>query len=128
MAISAGPLFKFNPSISFIVNFDPSRDPDARENLDKTWKKLSKGGKELMPLQEYPFSKWFGWIEDKFGLSWQLMLTNPEGEERPLIIPALMFTGKKAGRAEDAINFYLSVFRHTKKGSMIRYSKDHGTE
>ena len=52
MAISAGPLFKFNPSISFIVNFDPSRDPNARENLDKAWKKLSEGGKALMPLQE----------------------------------------------------------------------------
>ena len=49
MAISAGPLFKFNPSISFIVNFDPSRDPKARENLDKAWGKLSEGGKALMP-------------------------------------------------------------------------------
>ena len=77
-----------------------------------------------MPLQEYPFSKWFGWVEDKFGLSWQLMLTNPEGEERPLITPALMFTGEKAGHAEEAINFYLSVFRNTKKGSMIHYSQD----
>lgn len=123
MAMSAGPLFKFNPSLSFMVNFDPSRDPDARENLDKAWGMLSEGGKALMPLQEYPFSKRFGWIEDKYGLSWQLILTNPEGEERPFIIPALMFTGEKAGHAEDALNFYLSVFRHAKKGSMIRFPK-----
>ena len=123
MAINAGPLFKFNPATSFMVNFDPSRDPNARENLDKAWGKLSEGGKALMPLQEYPFSKRFGWIEDKYGLSWQLILTNPEGEERPFIIPALMFAGKKAGQAEDAINFYLSVFKRTKKGSILRFSK-----
>jgi predicted 3-demethylubiquinone-9 3-methyltransferase (glyoxalase superfamily) len=128
MAISAGPLFKFNPSISFIVNFDPSRDPNARENLDKVWGKLSEGGKALMPLQEYPFSKWFGWIEDKYGLSWQLMLTNPGGEERPFIIPALMFIRENLGHAEEAINFYLSVFKNTKMGSMMRYSKEMAPE
>ena len=106
-----------------MVNFDPSRDPNARENLDKAWGKLSEGGKALMPLQEYPFSKRFGWVEDKYGLSWQLILTNPEGEERPFIIPALMFAGKKAGQAEDALNFYLSVFKRTKKGSILRFPK-----
>jgi len=76
-----------------------------------------------MPLQEYDFSKRFGWIEDKFGLSWEVMLTNPEGEERPFITPALMFAGEKAGRAEEAINFYLSVFENAKMGSMHRYPK-----
>ena len=123
MAINAGPLFTFNPAISFMVNFDPSRDPNARENLDKAWEKLSEGGKALMPLQEYPFSKRFGWIEDKYGLSWQLILMNPDGEERPFIIPALMFAGKKAGQAEDALSFYLSVFKRTKMGSILRFQK-----
>jgi len=123
MAINAGPLFKFNPSISFIVNFDPSRDPNARDSLNQAWGKLSEGGTALMPLQEYPFSKWFGWIQDKYGLSWQLMLTDPEGEVRPLITPSLMFAGKKAGSAEKALNFYLSVFRNARQGSLIRFTK-----
>src|SRR3989338_6968065 len=57
MAISAGPLFTINPCISFMLNFDPSTDKDARKNLDALWEKLSDGGKPLMPLQEYPFSK-----------------------------------------------------------------------
>ena len=121
MAISAGPLFKFNPSVSFILNFDPSVDQNAQENLDKTWEKLSENGKGLMPLQEYPFSQWFGWIEDKYGISWQLMLTDPEGEPRPFITPALMFAGKKAGLAEEAAKFYLSVFKDSKMGSMVRH-------
>src|SRR4051812_13927391 len=60
MAISAGPIFKPNPSISFMVNFDPSKDKQARENLDAVWGKLSEGGKALMPLDKYPFSERYG--------------------------------------------------------------------
>jgi predicted 3-demethylubiquinone-9 3-methyltransferase (glyoxalase superfamily) len=121
MAISAGPLFKFNPSVSFIVNFDPSRDRNAGENIDSLWQRLSQGGTVLMPLDKYPFSEHYGWIQDKYGLSWQLILSDPSGEERPFIVPSLMFVGNVAGRAEEAINFYLSVFRNSKMGAIQRY-------
>ncbi len=121
MAISAGPRFKFNPSVSFFVNFDPSRDSDARNNLDRMWERLSEGGSALMPLDKYPFSERFGWVQDKYGLSWQLILTNPEGEERPFIIPSLMFVGDVTGRAEEAINHYLSVFKNSKLGAIAHY-------
>jgi predicted 3-demethylubiquinone-9 3-methyltransferase (glyoxalase superfamily) len=121
MAISAGPLFKFNPSVSFFVNFDPSRDQDARNNLDTLWERLSQGGTALMPLDKYPFSEHYGWVQDKYGLSWQLILTDPEGEERPFIVPSLMFVGDVAGRAEEAINHYLSVFKNSKIGAIIHY-------
>lgn len=123
MAISAGPLFKFNPSVSFMVNFDPSRDTNARKNLDTLWEKLSQGGKALMPLQEYPFSKWYGWIQDTYGLSWQLILTDPKGEERPFIVPSIMFVGPVAGKAEEATDFYISVFKNAKRGQIARYGK-----
>jgi predicted 3-demethylubiquinone-9 3-methyltransferase (glyoxalase superfamily) len=121
MAISAGPEFKFNPSVSFIVNFDPSRDKEARRNIDVLWDGLSEGGTILMPLDKYPFSERYGWVQDKFGLSWQLILTNPAGEERPFIIPSLLFVGEVAGRAEEAINFYLSVFRNSRMGAIMRF-------
>jgi predicted 3-demethylubiquinone-9 3-methyltransferase (glyoxalase superfamily) len=124
MAISAGPLFKFNPSISFILNFDPSRDKHARDNLDELWEKLSAGGTPLMPLDKYPFSERYGWIQDKYGLSWQLILTNPDGEPRPFITPSLMFVGKVCGKAEEAINFYISVFKNSKRGITARYPRD----
>jgi predicted 3-demethylubiquinone-9 3-methyltransferase (glyoxalase superfamily) len=123
MAISAGPLFKFNPSVSFILNFDPSRDKNARENLDRVWAKLSQGGTALMPLDKYPFSDRYGWIQDKYGLSWQLILSNPDGEERPFITPSLMFVGAVCGKAEEASDFYLSVFKNTKRGMIARYPK-----
>lgn len=121
MAISAGPYFKPNPSISFMLNFDPSKDGKAEENLNALWDKLSEGGKALMPLQEYPFSKRYGWIEDRFGVSWQLILTSPDGEERPFIIPSLLFVGDAYGKAEDAANHYLSVFKDAKMGTVARY-------
>jgi predicted 3-demethylubiquinone-9 3-methyltransferase (glyoxalase superfamily) len=121
MGISAGPLFKFNPSVSFFLNFDPSRDPEARNNLDRIWERLSEGGTALMPLDKYPFSERFGWVQDKYGLSWQLILSDPEGEERPFIVPSLMFVGEVAGRAEEAMNHYLSVFKNSKPGAIARY-------
>jgi predicted 3-demethylubiquinone-9 3-methyltransferase (glyoxalase superfamily) len=121
MSISAGPYFTFNPSISFMLNFDPSQDAQAREHLDATWDQLSSGGTPLMPLDKYPFSERYGWIQDKYGLTWQLILSNPAGEPRPFIVPSLMFTGAGAGRAEEAINFYTSVFRDAKRGNLARY-------
>lgn len=121
MSISAGPLFKLNPSISFMVNFDPSQDKEAKTKIDTMWAKLLEGGKALMPLDKYPFSEHYGWVQDKYGLSWQLILTNPAGEKRPPIIPSLMFTKNVCGKAEEATDFYLSVFKNTKRGTIARY-------
>lgn len=126
MAISAGPYFRINPSISFMLNFDPSCMPDARGALDGLWEKLMDGGKALMELQEYPFSKRYGWVQDKFGVSWQLILTDPEGEPRPFIVPALLFTNERSGKAEEATDFYLSVFKDAKRGAIARYGADTG--
>lgn len=115
MAISAGPLFKFNPSISFIIGFE------KKEELDALWNKLIAGGKALMPLSKYPFSEHYGWVQDKYGLSWQLILTKPEREDRPRIVTSLLFVGPMCGKAEEAIRFYLSVFKDSKKGTEVRY-------
>lgn len=130
MSISAGPLFTFNPSVSFMVNFDPlsfkgsSPEKEARKKIDDIWAKLVDGGTVLMPIDQYPFSERYGWLQDKYGVSWQLILTNPDGDPRPAIIPAIMFVGKNAGRAEEAINFYLSVFKDSKIGQVYRYGAD----
>lgn len=121
MAISAGPMFTLNPSISFFVNFDPSRINQVRKNLDTLWKKLLEGGTALMPLQEYPFSKRYGWVQDRYGLSWQLILTDPTGDPRPDIIPSLLFVGDVCGKAEEATDYYLSVFRNSRRGELARY-------
>ena len=58
--------FTFTPSISLFVQCE------TEEEINGLFKKLSDGGEVLMPLDEYPFSEKFGWVEDKFGVSWQL--------------------------------------------------------
>ncbi len=114
--ISAGPLFKLNPSISFLVACKTT------EEVDAIWSALSKGGKALMDLGKYPFSERYGWIQDKYGLSWQLMLsTNRINRQR--IVPTLMFVGKVAGKAEEAINFYTTVFHNASINDIMRYVK-----
>lgn len=121
MAISAGPLFRFNPSVSFIVNHDPSRDGEARAHLDALWDALADGGLVRMPLDAYPFSPRYGWVEDRYGVNWQLILSDPEGEPRPFIVPALLFTGEVAGKAEEAGAFYRSVFPDSRPGRLLRW-------
>lgn len=115
MAISAGPLFKFNPSISFHVKCK------TKDEVDAMWEKLSERGTVLMELGAYPFSERYGWLQDKYGLSWQVMFI---GDRMPKqrITPTLMFVGDVCGKAEEAINFYASVFHNAKVGDILRYS------
>lgn len=120
-ATNGGPIASFNASMSIMVNFDPSQDKDALKRIDEIWAKLSEGGKALMPLDKYPFSERFGWIEDKYGFSWQLMYTKPEGDERPLIVPALFYISDECEKAEAATDYYLSVFKDSKRGSIMRH-------
>ncbi len=60
--------FTFTPSISFYVTFQ------TEVEIDKAFARLADGGMVLMPLDAYPFSPRFGWVQDKFGVSWQLSL------------------------------------------------------
>jgi len=112
--ISAGPLFKFTPAVSFIVACQ------TKEEVDTLWRELSKGGSVLMPLDQYPFSERYGWTTDRYGLSWPLMFVSGR-ENTQKITPMLMFTGNNAGKAEEAIRFYASVFRNAKVNDVFRY-------
>ena len=114
--ISAGPLFKFNPSVSFLVACS------TKDEVDELWKKLSEGGTALMDLGEYPFSEKYGWVQDKYGLSWQIMFMG-DHKIKQRIIPTLIFVGKQNGKAEEATNFYSSVFGNSRVGDILRYSK-----
>lgn len=116
-AISAGPYFKFNPSISLMVACN------SIEEVNTKWKALSEGGTELMPLGEYPFSKWYGWIQDRYGLSWQLMLID-NGQAVQKITPNMLFSNDACGKAEEAVKFYAEVFENSQIGIISKYAKD----
>lgn len=114
MAISAGPLFRFNPSASFRLNCT------TVEEVDELWAALAQGGTTLMPLGSYPFSDRYGWTEDRYGLSWQVMHAG-DGEVAQRITPALMFVGEVCGKAEEAVDFYTSVLPESQVGDVLRY-------
>jgi predicted 3-demethylubiquinone-9 3-methyltransferase (glyoxalase superfamily) len=100
-AINGGPIFKFNQSISFYVTCK------SHKEIDEFWNKLLPGGNILMTLNKYPFSDKYGWIQDKYGISWQFIL----GENKQKIAPCLMFCGKHQGEAKEAINYYTALFK-----------------
>lgn len=111
VALNGGPQFKFTPAISFFAGCE------TEEEIDQLWGKLSAGGEILMPLQKYPFSDKFGWINDRFGVSWQLNLAGSAQK----ITPFLMFVGDQHGKAEEAMNSYISLFKSSGINSIERY-------
>ncbi|MEH7116300.1 VOC family protein [Neobacillus vireti] len=60
--------FSFTPSFSIFVTCD------TEEEINHLYQKLLDGGQALMPIGDYGFSKRFGWLNDRFGVSWQLNL------------------------------------------------------
>jgi predicted 3-demethylubiquinone-9 3-methyltransferase (glyoxalase superfamily) len=116
MGISAGPLFKFNPSVSFHVKCR------TKEEVDAIWQVLSDGGAALVPLGTYPWSERYGWLRDRYGLSWQIIYTG-SSQISQRVTPVMMFVGKVCGKAEEAIKFYHSVFRNAKVDNLLRYGK-----
>ena len=120
-AINADDTFTPTPAISMMLNFDPKYNKKAQTELEEIWEKLEAGGNVLMPLDNYPFSERYGWVQDKYGFSWQLILTDPEGEDRPFIIPALLFITDSGMVAEEATEFYMSVLEGAKRGRMVHY-------
>ncbi|QQS44330.1 VOC family protein [Candidatus Roizmanbacteria bacterium] len=120
MSISAGPIFKFNPSISISVQCE------TEEEIKKLHKALMEGGTELMPLDTYEFSKKFAWVQDKYGLSWQLNVPNDYSSVKQKISPFLMFVGKVCGKAEEAMEFYTKIFDNSSIDHVYRNEKDEG--
>jgi predicted 3-demethylubiquinone-9 3-methyltransferase (glyoxalase superfamily) len=109
--LNAGPVFKFNPSISFMVLCDTAAE------VDELWARLSVGGTALMEVGAYPFSERYGWLQDRFGVSWQLILL-PGHPLNAKVVPMLMFTRK--ADAEAAIISYVSIFRNAAVGPIRR--------
>lgn len=116
MALDGGPFFTFTPAASLTVACE------SAARVDELYAKLVEGGTVLMPLQKYPFSERYAWLNDRYGVSWQLNAVKNE----QVIIPSLMFVGEQFGKAEEAINFYTSIFKNSSITTIARYEKGEG--
>lgn len=113
VGLNGGPHFSFTPAISFFVMCETG------EEVNHLWDKLSEGGETLMPLGKYGWSEKYGWVQDKYGLTWQISLGNIEDVGQK-ITPSLMYVSDK-GHAEEAVNLYTSLFDDSKIDGILRY-------
>jgi predicted 3-demethylubiquinone-9 3-methyltransferase (glyoxalase superfamily) len=112
--LDGGPMYHPNPSISFYYICEQAQE------FDRIWNAFKEGGNILMPDGKYPWGERYGWITDKYGVSWQLALgkISDVGQK---ITPCFLFTGKQYGRAEEAISFYSSIFKNAEVEGILRF-------
>jgi len=115
MLLNGGPMYKPNPSISFMVICE------TKAEVNMAWERLTEGGTMLMPLDSYPWSERYGWVQDRFGISWQLYYGKLEDVGQKFC-PTLMFTHEQSGKAEEAIRFYTSLFPGSATEGIMKYS------
>jgi predicted 3-demethylubiquinone-9 3-methyltransferase (glyoxalase superfamily) len=108
-----GPEFSPTPAISFFV------ECESADEVDRLWNGLIDGGFALMELGEYPFSPHYGWLQDRFGINWQISQSGTPQK----ITPFLMYVGDQFGRAEEAMKLYTQVFDDSSIGEIFRGEK-----
>lgn len=108
VALNGGPIFKFSSAVSFFIWCD------SESEINGLWEKLSHGGSALMEINKYPWAERYGWCQDRFGVSWQLMLA----PNKQKIAPSFLYVNKLFGKGEEAIHFYTSVFKEAKIEAM----------
>jgi len=119
LAINGGPIFTITPAISFMVTCETVGEVNA------LWDTLSDGGQVLMGIDSYPWSDRYGWVQDRYGVSWQLYRGTVDRSGQR-ISPTLMFVGAQLGRAEEAINLYTSTFPGSSIDGVLRYGANSG--
>lgn len=115
IGINGGPMFKPNPSISYMAVFE------SKKEVDTVWEKLLIGGQILMPLDQYPFSEYYGWVQDKYGFNWQLYYGKLENVNHQAIVPTLMFGGSQQGKCKEALKFYQELFPDFVSQGILEY-------
>ena len=115
MILNGGPLFTINPSISFFVIYE------SAEQVQEIWNKLSENGRVLMAIDKYPWSEKYGWLQDQYGVSWQISMGDKSDTGGQSIVPFLMFVQGHTGQAEEAMNYYVSVFHNSRVTGALRY-------
>jgi predicted 3-demethylubiquinone-9 3-methyltransferase (glyoxalase superfamily) len=119
--LDGGPMYQPNASISFFYICE------TPEELSSIWKAFSEQGSVLVPLDKYDWSEQYGWLNDQYGISWQFSLGKIEDVGQK-VTPCLLFVGSQYGRAEEAINYYSSIFKNPVVDGILRYGKNESPE
>lgn len=115
--ISAGPDFQLTPAISLRVHCS------SKEEVLFLWENLKIDGSILMEVGEYPFSNQYGWLNDRYGVSWQITWTEDDASAGK-IIPQLLFSGQQVGKAKEAIEFYTLLFENSQIDELVYYEEE----
>jgi predicted 3-demethylubiquinone-9 3-methyltransferase (glyoxalase superfamily) len=114
MGLNGGPQFKITAGISIFVTHND------REKLEKLWQQLAHDGSPLIPLGQYPWAPLYGWVKDRFGTTWQLMLGELPPHGQTLAV-SFLFAGAQMGKAQAAIDFYTGIFPNAAKHHVELY-------
>ena len=107
IGLNGGDQFSLTPAVSYFVYCGGDHN-----KIESLFRKLSEGGMVLFPLDKYDWSEKYAWVQDKFGVNWQLDIDAINHPQK--IVPALLFTNKKAMQVKEAAAFYTSVFKDSK--------------
>ncbi len=119
MGLNGGPMFKPNASISFLVTCE------SDDEIEMLWKALSKDGMVMMALDKYDWSEKYGFVQDKFGIAWQIM-KGKYSDVNQKITPTLLFVGDSFGKAVAAVNYYTTVFKPSNIDGILLYAENEG--
>ena len=112
MALNGGDKFRPNAAVSYFVYCEGSD-----KKIEHLYAELLKDGEVVMPLGKYDWSPKYAWVQDKFGISWQLdidAINNPQK-----VVPTLLFTDGKSTRIQEAETYYTTLFKDSK--SLVSY-------
>lgn len=116
-ALNGGPMFNINPSISMFVLCD------TLEETDRVWGQLLEGGMAMMPLDKYDWNPRYGWLQDKYGLTWQIGLRSADDFAQQFT-PCFLFSGQHRNEAGAALKFYNEVFPDSKLNVVVPYGPE----
>ncbi|WP_379962922.1 VOC family protein [Epilithonimonas sp. UC225_85] len=118
MFLNAGPQFRPNMCLSLMLMCD------SPEEVEHYYQKLSESGKVMMELDGYPWSEKYAWVEDQYGISWQLYYNKEKAKQK--FSPVMMFTGDTAGKCKEAIEFYTNIFPNSKTEGIMEHPEGQG--
>jgi predicted 3-demethylubiquinone-9 3-methyltransferase (glyoxalase superfamily) len=121
MGLNGGPMFKANPSVSFMVTCE------SDDEINELWEQLSEDGMIMMPLDKYDWSERYGFLQDKFGLSWQIF-KGKYSYVNQKITPTFLFVGNSYGKAEAAVKYYTEVFPASSIEGILLYQESEGVQ